>query len=60
MRKPFGAPPPAALKILEDVLPVIQEARAMGWEINLAIEWCDGESFTISGRLPLKPSRANG
>lgn len=40
-----------ALDIQERMLPIMEAARAQGWEINMAIEWREGERFTISGQL---------
>lgn len=50
---PDDAPPaPPALNIVEQMLPIVQAARAAGWVINIAIEWRSGECFSVSGHLP--------
>lgn len=47
---------PAALTIMEEILPIVTRARAAGWEINMAIEWRGGERFTVSGELKAPPA----
>lgn len=35
--------------------PMVEALRAQGWEVNLGIEWRDGQCFSLAGRLPGTP-----
>lgn len=47
---------PSALDMVEAILPIIKHARMGGWEINVGLEWANGERFTVSGELKPKPT----
>lgn len=48
------ADPDGVMDVVERLKPLAAALKRCGWDVNLAIEYREGECFTFSGKLPLK------